>query len=156
MQIKLFTIPINNIENYNDELNAFLRSHKIVQVEKHLVQTENSHSWCFYISYIDSGSSPVKLSGGKKKIDYKEVLNEADFAKFSVFREIRKKIAKDQGVSAYIVFTDAELAEITKLEQLTIANIKKIKGIGEKKAEKYGKELIKQYEEQNGHLTIDN
>ncbi len=148
MQIKLFTIPINNIEDYNNELNAFLRSHKIVQVEKHLLQTGNSHSWCFYISYIDSSSSPVKISSGKKKIDYKEVLTEEEFAKFSALREIRKKIAKDEAVSAYIVFTDAELAEITKLDELSLSSIKKIKGIGEKKAEKYGNKLIEQYKKQ--------
>ena len=34
MQIKLFTIPITNIIDFNDELNAFLRSHKIVEIEK--------------------------------------------------------------------------------------------------------------------------
>jgi len=33
MQIKLFTIPINEIENYNDELNKFLRTHKIIEVK---------------------------------------------------------------------------------------------------------------------------
>ena len=38
MQVKLFTIPINNINEYNEELNKFLRSHKIVEIEKHLVQ----------------------------------------------------------------------------------------------------------------------
>jgi hypothetical protein len=33
MQIKLFTIPINEIESYNEELNKFLRTHKIIEVD---------------------------------------------------------------------------------------------------------------------------
>ncbi len=144
MQIKLFTIPINNIEDYNDELNKFLSSHKIVQFEKHLVQTENSYNWCFFISYIGS-EMPAKFSSTKKKIDYKEILSEAEFAKFSIFREIRKQMAKNHGVSAYIIFTDAELAEIVRLEKLSLANMKKIKGIGDKKLEKYGEEFIEKY-----------
>ena len=52
MQIKLFTIPINEIESYNEELNKFLRTHKIIEVDKHLVQNGVSYNWCFYISYI--------------------------------------------------------------------------------------------------------
>ncbi len=146
MQIKLFTIPINNINDYNEELNLFLRTHKIIQLEKHLVQTENSYNWCFFISYLGSDVS-TKFSSTKKKIDYKEILSEAEFKKFSTFREIRKQIAKEQGVSAYIVFTDAELAEITKLTELSISNMKKINGIGDKKLEKYGTEFLKKYNE---------
>ncbi len=42
MQIKLFTIPINNVDDYNEEMNKFLRSHKIVEIEKHLIQTGTS------------------------------------------------------------------------------------------------------------------
>jgi len=43
MQVKLFTIPINNIENYNEELNKFLRTHKVIEVDKHLVQNGNTY-----------------------------------------------------------------------------------------------------------------
>ena len=50
MQIKIFTIPINNVDDYNEDINKFLRSHKIVEIEKHLLQTGASHSWCFYVS----------------------------------------------------------------------------------------------------------
>ena len=67
------------------------------------------------------------------------------FAKFSKLRTIRKQIAAEQGVSAYIVFTDAELAELAKLEQITIQKMKGIRGIGDKKADKYGKLLIERY-----------
>lgn len=39
MQIKLFTIPIVAINDYNEELNKFLSSNKIMEIEKQLVQT---------------------------------------------------------------------------------------------------------------------
>lgn len=148
MQVKLFTIPINNIDNYNEELNKFLRTHKVIEVDKHLVQNGVSYNWCFYISYI--GEIQDKYSS-KKKIDYMNVLDKETFAVFSKLRQIRKQIAVKHAISAFIVFTDAELAEIAKLKELTVNNLRTIKGIGDKKAEKYGSELLEQFKKE----TID-
>jgi len=151
MQIKLFTIPINEIESYNDELNKFLHSHKIIEVDKHLVQNGVSYNWCFYISYI--GTTQDTKFGTKKKIDYMQVLDTETFAIFSKLREIRKQIALKHAVSAYIVFTDAELAEIAKLKELNVNMLKTIKGVGDKKAEKYGSELLAQYNKEKQDET---
>ncbi len=142
MQIKLITIPINGVEDYNEDLNKFLRSHKIVEVEKQLIQTSTGVYWCLYISYVSVG---LAEQAPKEKIDYRLVLNDKHFAVFSELRVLRKKIAADEGVSAYIVFTDAELAEIAQLPELSVSKLKSIKGIGDKKAEKYGKLLITSY-----------
>ncbi len=147
MQIKLFTIPINSIEDYNEELNKFLATHKIVEIEKQLLQTANTYSWCFYISYIENNYTNEQKTS-KIRVDYMKTLDNVSFAKFSKLREIRKKIAIENAVSAYIVFTDAELAEMTKLSEITIQKIKSIKGIGDKKAEKYGNKLIENYYKQ--------
>jgi hypothetical protein len=43
-------------------------------------------------------------------VDYKEVLNEADFAVFSRLRDLRKVIAEKEAVPAYAIFTNEQLA----------------------------------------------
>ena len=139
MQIKLFTIPVLNIEEHNEELNKFLRMQNIIEIEKELIQINNSAYWCFYIHYINSSN---KIKPTKEKVDYKKVLKEEEFKKFSKLRELRKVISIEEAISAYIIFTDAELAEIAKMKEPTINNIRKIKGIGDKKAEKYGKRFL--------------
>ena len=146
MQIKLFTIPITSVSDYNEEMNTFLRSNKIVEIEKQLVQTSNGVYWCIYISYI---SANVTENLSKERIDYIKILEPEVFAKFSKLREERKKIAADEGVSAYVVFTDAELAEIAKLPELSISKLKSIKGIGDKKAGKYGETNINMFKAEN-------
>ncbi len=146
MQIKLFTIPISNLQENNEELNKFLRTHKIIDVDKHLVQTGTTYSWCFCVSYIENDYRKEQ-SGNRTKIDYMKVLDTETFAKFSKLRKIRKQIAAENAVSAYIVFTDAELAEIAKLSELSLSQLKSIKGIGDKKAEKYGEQMIKIFNE---------
>lgn len=140
MQIKLFTIPINLVSDHNEDLNAFLRAHKVIDVEKQLVETSSNAYWCIYISYVLGSTSK---SAYREKIDYMKILEPEIFARFSKLREIRKKIAADDGVSAYVVFTDAELAEIAKLPDLNVTKLKGIKGIGDKKAGKYGEAIIK-------------
>jgi superfamily II DNA helicase RecQ len=115
------------------------------------VQNGVSYNWCFYISYI--GVTQNTKFSTKKKIDYMQVLDTETFAIFSKLREIRKQIAVKHAVSAYIVFTDAELAEIAKLKKPNVNNIRNINGVGDKKAEKYGAELLEQYHKEKQDET---
>ena len=63
-------------------------------------------------------------------------------------REIRKRLAKEEGVPAYAIFTDAEMAELAKIEILTPAAMRKVKGVGEQKIEKFGKYFISQAQDE--------
>lgn len=147
MQIKLFTIPTIGGEAATEEMNRFLRSHKILQVDSQLTQQGDNVNWCFCIRYIDKPVSEKKAS----RIDYKEVLDEQSFQRFAYMREIRKELAKEEAVPAYAIFTNEELAALARIEELTLAKMKKVKGIGAKKIEKYATHFIttKTHEESN-------
>lgn len=134
MQIKLFSIPVPGGEALNEEMNAFLRSKKVLQTESHFVNSAQGTFWCFCIKYLDDATS----QGKAEKIDYRQVLDETAFNRFAQFREIRKKLAIAEGIPAYAIFTDEELAGMAKLAALTQATVRSVKGIGEKKVEKYG------------------
>ena len=141
MQIKIFTIPVGDNGSINDEMNAFLRGNKILEVEHHLVVNKNGACWCFCVRYIEKQVSASGF-GDQKKVDYKKELDEATFARFSKLRVIRKQVATQEGIAAYIIFTDEELAALAKLEEITEKNMLEIKGIGEKKVERYSKYFI--------------
>lgn len=146
MQIKLFTVSIADNGTQAEELNAFLRSNKVLEVENQLVHNEKGAYWCFCVKYIESAdgvaTSPVRHLKFPEKTDYKNVLDEETFKKFARYREIRKVIAQDEGLPAFAVFTDYELSELAKLESLTPQAMATIKGIGEKKIQKFGLRLI--------------
>ncbi|MFM9949580.1 MAG: HRDC domain-containing protein, partial [Saprospiraceae bacterium] len=131
-------------DDFNDELNVFLRSHKIVEIEKQLVQSASGAYWCIYITYLEP---TIAEKAPKEKIDYMKELAPETFARFSQLRKIRKEIAGKENVSAFVIFTDAELAEMAKMPELSVGRLKDIKGIGKAKAEKYGKLLIDTYNE---------
>ncbi len=144
MQIKIFSIPILDNGQLESELNKFLRTHSIVEMENKLVQNNNSTYWTFCIKYIenDYSSNDRNLKQSSKKIDYKTILDEKAFKIFSRLREIRKIIASEDGVPAYTVFTDEELSNIAKLETISKSTLLTIKGVGDKKIEKFAGRII--------------
>lgn len=133
MQVKIFAIQIPGGDPVNEELNQFLRSKKILSVENQLIQNGQGAYWCFYVKYLDEPGDREKT-----KVDYRQVLDEVTFKRFARLRDIRKQISLEEAVPAYVIFTDEELAALAKIETLTIASMKTVKGIGEKKVEKYG------------------
>jgi superfamily II DNA helicase RecQ len=142
MQIRVFNIAIPGGEETNEEMNALLRAKRVLQVEHHIVTNDSGSYWCFMVKYIDMAPP----SEAKPKVDYREVLDEIAFGRFAKYREIRKKISKDENIPAFAVFTDEELAEMAKVEKLTLAEMKKLKGVGDKRTEKYGPLFVEKNE----------
>ncbi len=140
MQIKIFNIPIPDGEQFNDELNKFLRSKQVLKVDQQIVSNEQGNYWSFVVRYLET---EAYKEGAFKKKDYRTILNEADFKKFSRMREVRKQLAHEDGVPPFAVFTDEELGELAQLPfPITASEMRGIKGIGEKKMERYGIKLI--------------
>ncbi len=144
MQIKFFTIPILDVQSQEQEVNAFLRAHKLLEVHRELVRTETGAYWCLYVAYLESGG---QIKESKKKVDYKNELPPAQFAVFSDLRKARLAIAKAENLSAFLIFTDAELAKMAKLSELSPTAIAAIKGIGKAKQEKYVVRLLEEYKQ---------
>lgn len=141
MQIRIFTIPIVTDSSCQEELNQFLRSHKIVDIRSELAVHNGNSFWSFCITYMASGASDEsshQRNGRYGKTDYKQELPDEVFKRFVRMRSLRKEIAENEAIPAYAVFTDAELAELAKLEVLDTSSMAKIPGIGKKKIEKYG------------------
>jgi ATP-dependent DNA helicase RecQ len=57
-------------------------------------------------------------------------------------REWRRGIAKEQGLPAYIVMHDSTLDEICRLRPASLSELRRITGIGERKAELYGNNIL--------------
>jgi len=142
MQIQLFYIPVAEQGELLSEMNKFLGTHKVLEVEQKFYQNEKGAYWCFCVRTITGVAQFTGSFNNKVKVDYKQVLTADEFEIFSKLRECRKKIATDDAVPAYAVFTDEELAGIAKLSELTVTSLSTITGIGSKKIEKYGKLIV--------------
>jgi hypothetical protein len=59
MQVKFFQIPSVGCEAVEAEMNTFLRSHRILKVERELVQRETSPCWAVCVEYLDGAVASV-------------------------------------------------------------------------------------------------
>ena len=152
MQIKIFTLPVYNFSSEEDELNLFLRTHKVLELYHEFFQTGNSAVWCFCVKYIE-GAIVENKNRVSQKVDYKDVLDEHCFAVFSQLRECRKQIAQEEAIPPYAVFIDEELAGIARLDTITEQTIASVNGIGKKKTERFGKRIIELYQIKQNEKT---
>lgn len=153
MQIKLFTIPIGDSGAAVEEMNRFLRGNKILEVENQLISNANGAYWCFCVRYVEKAYVPAEEQ--RPKVDYKKVLDEATFQKFARLREIRKRVAAEEGVPAFAVFTDEELAGLARLETITPKTMLSVKGIGDKKVERFARHFITSEQQDETSRTPD-
>jgi hypothetical protein len=95
MQLRLFIVPVENLEPAEAEMNTFLRSHRILTVKKeHLADGESSF-WTFCLEYLESapGWAGGGSLSGRPKVDYRELLKPGEFEVFSRLRKWRKGVA---------------------------------------------------------------
>jgi len=124
-----------------DELNAFLRSHRIINVDKKLIDGERGTGWVFLIEYGSEGSKSAS-NAAPQRIDYREVLNPAEYALYDKLRNLRKEIADKAGIPVYAVFTNDQLASMVKKPPKTAKDLLSISGIGEARVKQYGEAFI--------------
>jgi len=142
LQYASFLLPFHAGSAEQDELNRFLRGHRIVQTRKEPVDSEGASGWAVLVEYLDSPEKSADGQQPRSKVDYKEILNAADFSLFSKLREVRKKLAEENGLPVYAVCTNEQLAEIAKRRPANMTECMQIEGIGQGKADKYVPALL--------------
>ena len=148
MPFQFFTIPTFAPGPATEELNSFLRSHRILHIDRQLAQRDTSPVWLLAVEYLDGGT-PINPSSSQSriktlsKVDYREILDAPTFAIFARLREWRKLRAQSEGVPVYALFSNEQLAEIAKTRPGTTTQLVSIEGIGEAKSKKYGEDLLK-------------
>lgn len=80
------------------------------------------------------------LKGSQTSVS--EVMAPADEELFQQLREWRAKRAKESSLPAYIVFNDSTLREIALRRPTAIDDLLQITGIGEKKRDSYGEDVV--------------
>jgi ATP-dependent DNA helicase RecQ len=107
--------------------------------------------------------TPIALPKDKRARDEKrrrEVGADSDYDEllFDELRRLRKEIADQRGVPAYIVFSDVSLRQMARYYPTTESEFERISGVGEKKLEDFGRtfiELIAKYLEGNPRQRFD-
>jgi ATP-dependent DNA helicase RecQ len=125
-----------DIENYGllkitSEGHNFLKNpHPFQLVKNHRYEDEEDDSLT---------GAPAGGSGGDPEL-------------FNMLKDLRKSIAKKLNLPPFVIFQDPSLADMSIQYPITLDEMQKIQGVGQGKAQRYGKEfvsLIKKYVEEN-------
>jgi superfamily II DNA helicase RecQ len=144
IQYAAFCLLVTESSVEQEALNRFLRGHRVIQTWKELVTTSQGPSWSILVEYGEAAASEAGQKGkaGQPRIDYKEVLSPEDFKIYSGLRELRKSLAEDKGLPVYAVFTNDQLAALSRSRPTTIAELTALEGIGQGKSGQFGEAFI--------------
>ena len=155
MQWRFFHISVYADEEEQERFNCFLRSVKVLCVQREFVQNGDKSCWALAVEYLPH--SGTKINNGqqeqKKRIDYREQLSADDFALFAILRDWRKEIAQQEGVPVYTVFTNEQLAEIARNRCDSKAALQKIAGVGNSRVAKYGQLVLEVVQKEPGNTS---
>ncbi|MCI5145143.1 MAG: hypothetical protein D3923_06330, partial [Candidatus Electrothrix sp. AR3] len=143
IQYKIFTVRPEYSSEDEEQLNLFLRSHKVLTVHQEFVADGMRSCWHFSVEFFAGQIGEKNTTrDGRKQIDYKELLDPQVFTLYAQLREWRKQIADQEAVPLYTIFTNKQLAQIAEERINTKESLRKIEGVGAARIDKYGTALI--------------
>ncbi len=140
MQIKTFKVPLGDTSGVEEELNKFLRNHRVLKVERAFC-LDGSGYLAVCIEYMEGepkGESVVKPA----KKDVTKDLTEKELDVYERFRKRRRELAAEKSLPAYMIFTDADLAILARQSDLTVESIQEVQGIQKSRLKEYGGALL--------------
>lgn len=143
MQYRFFAIPAVDACEQTEELNQFLRGHRVLQVQREFVADGANSLWCLCVEYLETKGTASRQRGRRReRVDYRKVLPPDEFRTFARLRQARKEIAREDGVPVYAVFTNEQLAALARSEELNENALASVEGIGQGKVQRYGARLL--------------
>jgi ATP-dependent DNA helicase RecQ len=90
--------------------------------------------------------SPAPVARGRKKPIADDAAGPYDAGVFRALRDLRKELADERDVPAYVVFSDAVLRAMARGLPRTAAQLRAISGVGEKKLADFGARFLAEIE----------
>jgi len=151
VMVKIITVPFNDLlQGFDDqELRQFIQGKKVAYLREYFF-VKNGQPFLTFVVHYESEPSPMQgINEPPKKIDesWKKFLQQGDLPLYSHLRDWRRGQAEREGVPPYIVFTNKELAMIAHKRPRSKNQLGDIDGIGARKIEKYGEQILRMLEQ---------
>jgi superfamily II DNA helicase RecQ len=139
---KFFYIPVRSPADAEAELNAFLARHTVQTVDRQFIAAGEHSAWSLCVVYDEAREPGGQHNRRKGGIDYREVLDASDFDVFSELRRLRKRLAEEQAVPPYTIFSNEQLAAMVTGRVKTLTDLRAIDGVGQARCERYGEAFL--------------
>ena len=140
MKLEIITLKFSDAEESfdNKRLNEILEGKEVVTFRDYKFEHNGENYWNILVHYRGEVSRPRDLQK-----DYKEIIVEQDKPLFEKLRSWCKEKSAKMEIAPYMIMSNIDIAYIAHRRPVALAALKDIPGIGDKKAEKYGLEVLK-------------
>lgn len=142
MQLRVFSIPLHAGDEHQDDMNRFLRSHRVLSVDKRFTDAPGQACWTFCVEYLEHGS-PGSNGRPMAKVDYRDKFSPEDFGVFDKLRQLRKSMAEAEKQPPFVLFTNEQLGQMVERRVTTLQAMGEIEGIGPARLSKYGEAFVR-------------
>jgi len=99
MGLRFFAVPVRDSSACEQELNRFLSGHKVVSIERHLIDQGVNSFWAICVDYLSHspGEAAFNPNLSRSRVDYKTILTPEDFAVFSLDPDQPRKVVLGGG-----------------------------------------------------------
>lgn len=138
MKIKVFTIRLseNNLEIDQNSLNDFLENVTFKKSSTQFVELENESYWSVLVHFEET--TEVKNEDLKLEVE----LSECEQIIFQNLKKWRAEKASELGFKNFMICHNSELINISIQKPDSINQLRKVKGFGAIKSDKYGDDII--------------
>jgi superfamily II DNA helicase RecQ len=145
MPYRVFVIPNRGDAAAEAELNAFLRSHRVMTADRRWVEQGGDSCWSVCVEYLErapaDGSSPPS-GKDRARVDYRQLLGDAGYAMYERMRGLRTELSAQERVPPYLIFNNDQLAQMIQKQARTKSDLAAIAGVGDARVEKYGPRFL--------------
>ncbi|NCD33987.1 MAG: hypothetical protein EOL87_11315 [Spartobacteria bacterium] len=145
MAYKIITVPLPETADRETEVNAFLANHAVVGVQRRFIEKADEAFLVFLIEYVPGGAEKIAQSTftpSQPRKDWKAELEDDEFRVFNLLREERAKMADEEGIKVFNIFTNAQLVEMVKRNVTDKKSLSEIPQVGEGRIKKYGDRML--------------
>jgi superfamily II DNA helicase RecQ len=140
MAFRLFTIPFDEGRELFDEdaLNQFCQSRQLRHWKAEFFQLGGRAYWSILLeveALSPAERRPPDTIKGQKP-------DKQTLALLEALKEWRRDLVDKEGVPAYVIATNRELDEIALLKPHSLEGLKSIRGMGKKKIDRHGSNLL--------------
>lgn len=143
MNIKTFKIRTDELYKEYDEklINDFLNTVDVIEISSIFV-TDSINYWSIIIQYTDKKNEEIEYDTFKKIKYEKSDLNDGELDIVQRIKTWRDEKAKQESLPVYMVLLNSDIYSVVKEKPINFLELSKVHGWGEKKIEKFGKEIL--------------
>lgn len=147
--MKLRFFHVSAVDPDPDALDGFLAGHRVLAVDTEFVADGPASFWAVCVRYVDGPAPPGKVTR-RPPVDYRELLDPEAFTVYARLRELRNRLAKEEGRPSYAIFTNEQLAKMAELPEPSREALAAIDGVGPARLESYADAFLEALRQARG------